>query len=84
LQGLRILSFNRPESELKAHQTTLEAYFREHLPATIAQARAEVMRPTGIEWSPTQIGVFLRRMGMKCRKVAAIPAKVDVQAQDTF
>jgi transposase len=84
LDGLRAITFHRPESELKAHQTTLEAYFREHPPATVAEARAAVKRLTGIERSPTQVGVFLRRMGMRCRKVAAVPAKVDLDAQEAF
>jgi transposase len=84
LEGLRTLTFHKPASELKEHQATLEAYFREHPPSSIAQARAEVKRLTGIERSPTQIGVFLRSTGMKYRKVAAVPAKVDLDAQEIF
>lgn len=84
LEGLRTITFHRPASELQAHQTTLEAHFRAHPPATVAEAQAEVKRLTGVERSPTQIGVFLRRMGMRCRKVAAVPAKVDVDAQEAF
>jgi transposase len=50
----------------------------------VAQARDDVKRLTGIERGPTQVRVFLRGMGMKCRKVAAVPAKVDVDAQEAF
>ena len=84
LDGLRTVRFNRPQSKLTAHHSTLESYFREHPPATASQARAEVVRLTGIDRSPTQIRVFLRGMGMKCRKVAAVPAKVDLDAQEAF
>jgi transposase len=84
LDGLRTLTFHRPQSDLKPYQSTLEAYFREHPPATVAQARDDVKRLTGIERGPTQVRVFLRGMGMKCRKVAAVPAKVDVDAQEAF
>lgn len=84
LDALRKVKFYRPVSDLKAHQATLEDYFRTHPPATVPQARADIARLTGIERSPTQVGVFLRSMGMKCRKVAAVPAKVDLDAQATF
>lgn len=84
IEGLRAISFNRPESELKVHQETLESHFRKNPPATVAQARADIKRLTGIERSPTQIAVFLRSMGMRCRKTGAVPAKVDVDAQELF
>ena len=37
LDGLRTLTFHRPQSDLKPYQSTLEAYFREHPPATVAR-----------------------------------------------
>ena len=74
----------RHQSELVAHQTTLEAYFREHPPATVAEAAGKIEELTGIRRKPTQVRKFLRRMGMAPRKVGAIPAKADEEAQETF
>jgi hypothetical protein len=35
-----MVRFYRPQSELRVHQGTLEAYFREHPPASVKQAMA--------------------------------------------
>jgi len=51
---LKELKFYRPASDLKAHQVTLEAHFREHPPKTLAQAAAQVKQLTGIERSREQ------------------------------
>jgi len=49
---LKELTFYRPQSELKQHQESLEAYFREHPPKTLAQATAKIEELTGIVRSP--------------------------------
>ncbi len=38
LEKLKEIHYYQPESELKEHIVSLEAYFREHPPATIKQA----------------------------------------------
>ncbi len=73
LDGLKAYHKNRPSSALHAHQTSLEAHFRAHPPRTIAEAQATIERMTGIRRSPTQIRVFVRRMGLRVRKIGAIP-----------
>lgn len=84
IEALKTLNFRRPESDLKAHQATLEASFREHPPASIKQAMATIETLTGIRRSPDRVRLFLKHMGMKCRKVGVIPAKADVAAQEAF
>jgi transposase len=84
IEALKTLNFRRPESDLKAHQVTLEAHFRAHQPASIKQAMATIETLTGIRRSPDRVRLFLKQMGMKCRKVGVIPAKADVAAQETF
>ena len=70
------------------HAATLETYFKEHPPRTIAEARQAIQEQTGIERSPTQIQTFLKRIGMKCRKVSYVPGQAvtpEKQAeQETF
>jgi transposase len=39
---------------------------------------------TGIKRSPTQVGIFLKKLGLKRLKTSAIPAKCNVQLQASF
>jgi transposase len=61
LERLKEVNFYRPESELVQHQTSLEAYFREHPPATIKEAQSEIEGLTGIKRSETQVREFLKK-----------------------
>lgn len=81
---LKQLTFYRPQSELKQHQESLEAYFRKHPPKTLAQAAAKIEELTGIVRSREQVRVFLKSMGMGCRRVGVLPAKADADAQAEF
>ena len=69
ISKLKKLTFNRPQSELKKHQESLEIYFREHPPKTLAHAAAKITELTGIVRSPEQGRHFLKSMGMSCRRV---------------
>jgi transposase len=61
VEKLKEVHFYRPESELQAHITSLEAYFREHPPATIKEAQSEIEALTGIKRSETQVREFLKK-----------------------
>jgi len=61
LEKLKEIHYYQPESELKEHIVSLEAYFREHPPATIKQAQHEVEVITGVVRSETQIREFLKK-----------------------
>ena len=84
IDALKQINFYRPSSVLDLHQTTLETYFRDHPPATIAEAAAVIERLTGIVRKPTQVRTFLKKLGLKRLKTYAIPDKVDSAIQDTF
>lgn len=84
VEALKTLSFNRPKSELQEHAKSLEAYFLANPPATVGEAAAKIKELTGIQRKPTQVRMFLRGLGLKPRKVGALPAKADVAAQAEF
>jgi len=84
LERVKTLHYYRPESELAAQQTTLEKHFKEHPPATIKEAAHEITELTGVKRSATQVRTFLKKMGMKCRKVGMLPAKADPDVQAAF
>jgi transposase len=73
---------------LDEHAATLETYFKDHPPRTVAAAQQAIKEQPGIERSPTQVQAFLKRLGMKCRKVGYVPGQAthpDKQTeQETF
>ena len=84
IEKLKELTFSKPESALKQHQTSIEAYFREHPVQTLAEARAKIIELTGIVRSREQVRVFLKSIGMSCRRVGVIPSKADPVQQEEF
>jgi transposase len=61
MEQLKELNYYRPESELKDHITSLEAYFRDHPPASIKEAQHQVEIITGVRRSETQVREFLKK-----------------------
>lgn len=84
VESLKHVAFEGTRSELDNYRGTLEAYFLENPPASAAEARAKIIMLTGVERCPTQVREFMNRLGMRFRKVAAVPAKVDPIAQEAF
>ena len=61
LDGLRMLQWHTPTSELEEHRTTLENEFRERPPHTIAEAAARIQELTGVRRGQTQVRKFLKK-----------------------
>ena len=74
----------RPQSQLVDHRALLEAYFRQHPPATVAEAAATITELTGLVRRPTQGRQCVHTVGRKPRKVGTMPAQADVAAQEAF
>ncbi len=84
LEKLKEINFYKPESKLGQHTGTIEAYFREHPPATLKEAMAKIEELTGIKRSEPQVENYLKSIGMKCRKIGMLPAKADPEKQAEF
>jgi transposase len=82
--ALTQLNFYRPTSQLQDHKESLEAYFLAHPPNSIPQAVAKIEELTGLVRSPTQVGIFLKKLGFKRLKTYSVPAKFDQQQQTDF
>jgi transposase len=78
---LKPIDHYRPPSQLTNDRTTLEAYFHQHPPATVAEAAATIAELTGMVRQPTQVRQYWRALGMKPMQVGMLPAKADVAAQ---
>jgi transposase len=74
-ERLKQLDYQGQPSVLNSHAESVEAYFTQHPPQTIGEAAAKIYDITGIQRSPTQINKFLKRLGMKRRKVGFVPGK---------
>lgn len=84
LEELKKTNFYRPKSALEEYADILRAYFLEKPPASSNEAAAMVEKLTGLKRSPERVRIFMKKMGMKIRKVGMIPAKADVEAQEKF
>ena len=73
LDAVRLLDYHKPTSQLDLYRTPLEEYFTKNPPRSIKEAQDVIEKQTGIRRSETQVRRFLDRLGMKPRKVSAIP-----------
>jgi len=84
IEKLKKFGYIGQPSELNKHAAFLKIYFEEHPPRTIAEAQLAIQEQTGIQRSPTQIQAFIKRIGMKYRKVGYVPGRAadpDKQAE---
>lgn len=84
IDGLKTVRFHRPQSDLCRYQGSIESHFRKTPPATVKQAMAAIESMTGVRRSPNRVRVFMRHIGLKCRRVGMIPAKADIEKQEEF
>lgn len=61
IEKLKELNYAGSESQLGEHITSLEAYFREHPPASIKEAQSKIEAITGVKRSETQVAEFLKK-----------------------
>jgi transposase len=74
----------RPESDLQAYEKEILQDLTGHPVATVLQAAKRIEDKTGIKRSTVQVRKFIRRGGLKPRKTAALPAKLDTVEQRAF
>ena len=88
LEGLKILNYKGQPSALNNHVSSLETYFTSNPPRSSSEAQAKIEELTGIRCSPTQTKEFLKRIGLKLRKVGHVPGKAlnpdKIQEQHRF
>lgn len=75
IESVTEVNFYKPKSELDKFIPELKIYFDKNPPCSSAEAQMIIEDKTGIRRSPTQIREFLKRMGMKIRKVGYVPGK---------
>jgi transposase len=73
LPRIRQVPVKKSHSELDEHRASLEEIFTQHPPRSVKQARHVIEKHTGVRRGLTQVRLFLHRLGLAPRKVAAIP-----------
>jgi len=73
LDGLRAWGNTGPVSDLAAHTEAIKAEFTNKPVRSTAEACARSERLTGIRRQPTQVRKFLKGLGLRWRRVRAIP-----------
>jgi transposase len=84
IDTIKSINFNKPQSKLSSFEEEIKKYVKESPPATIKQACSEIEKLTGIQLKKTQMRSYLKSIGVKCRKVAGIPAKANIEKQKQF
>ncbi len=73
LDGLRRWEPNRPVSEMAAYRDLVRESFEEQPACTVAEVGERIFQLTGLRRSPSQVRKFAKDMGLKFRRVRAIP-----------
>ena len=73
LDGLRHWGVSGPVSDLAAHTEAIKAEFTQKPVRSTAEACERIERLTGIRRRPSQVRKFLKGLGLKWRRVRAIP-----------
>ena len=74
----------RPRRTRPRHRATSDAAFRQQPPAPVAAAAARIEALTGVARTPPPGRQCWPGLGMKPRQVGLLPAKADVEAQETL
>ncbi len=77
IHKLKEINFYKPTSELMNYKAQVKKHFDEHPPISLIEANEKIKKITGIKRGLTQTGVFLKKIGMKSRKVGFIPGNSD-------
>ena len=73
LDGLRRWEPNRPVSEMAAYRELIRESFEKQPACTVAEVGERIFQLTGLRRSPSQVRKFAKDMGLKFRRVRAIP-----------
>jgi transposase len=73
LDGLRAWGNEGPISDLAAHAEAIKQEFTQRPVRSTAEACERIERLTGVRRQPTQVRKFLKGLGLRWRRVRAIP-----------
>lgn len=84
VDSLTEIPFYKPVSKLIQFEKIVRKYFDETPPSTVSQACVELEPLIGFKIGKTQLRKYIKSIGIRYRKVASVPAKVDNEKQKYF
>jgi transposase len=84
LKGVADVNHYSRESDLENYRGVIAKHFQENPPASAKEAAAKIYKLTSLQRGETQTKAFLRKIGLRPRKTAAVPAKANVELQEEF
>lgn len=84
IEGLTLINFRKPESKLAPFKSIIIEYFEKTPPSTMAQACFDIEKLTGVSIKTEAMRRYVKSLGLKYRKVASIPAKANIDAQQKY
>jgi transposase len=84
IDALKELHYQGKANLLRERKNEIIAALEANPPATLKEAQAVIKEVTDLERSLPQVGAFLKEHKIVRRKVKQIPAKADVEVQETF
>ena len=76
IERLKLNLHKGKKSELLEYEESLELILTQNPPQSTKQAAAIILKHTGVNRGLTQVREFLKHLGFKYRKTAAIPKKI--------
>jgi transposase len=84
IESVTTINFNKPESSLEQFEDVVRDYINKTPPTSIKQACHEIGAQTGVALKETQMRQYLKKLGVKFRKTAGVPAKANVAVQKEY
>lgn len=84
LDGLRRWGVKGQSSSLDAYRELLAESFRTQPVGSVAEAADRIEQLTGIRRSPTQVRLFLKKLGLSWQRIAAIPVPPKKVSRNTW
>jgi transposase len=84
LEGLRCWGKKGRLGALEAHRELLAESFRERPVSSVAEAAERIEQLTGIRRRPTQTRAFLKKLGLRWQRMAAIPVPPKKVSRNTW
>jgi transposase len=81
IERIKQVNYGTNTSKLKIHESSLEQEFRLNPPLSTNEAIHRIEALTGIRRSSTRVKAWMKKIGLKYRKIAHIPAKADPEKQ---
>lgn len=82
--ALKRFNYGTNTSELECHSSSILSDFESKPPVNTAEAKHRIKEMTGIDRGLTQIKAFMKRHGLKYRKLGHIPSKADPEKQQQW